>query len=131
MATKKKTANDVAAFITSLEHPLRDGVVRLRAALLAVGDATTEHIKWNAPSFCDQGDDRCTMRLTPTTVQLILHRGVKVKATAGFSFVDDTDLVTWAAPDRGVVTFKSAAEIEAHIDAVADLVARWFIATRN
>jgi hypothetical protein len=53
MATKKKPANDVAAFITSLEHPLRDGVVRLRAALLAVGDATTEHIKWNAPMLSD------------------------------------------------------------------------------
>lgn len=131
MATKKKTATDVATFITSLEHPLRDGVVRLRAALLAVGDATTEHIKWNAPSFCDQGDDRCTMRLTPTTVQLILHRGAKVKATAGFSFVDDTGLVAWAAPDRGVVTFTSAAEVETHLEVVVDLVRRWFIATRD
>jgi hypothetical protein len=83
------------------------------------------------PSFCDQGDDRCTMRLTPTTVQLILHRGVKVKPTAGFSFLDDIGLVAWAAPDRGVVTFQSAAEIETHLDAVADLVGRWFIATRD
>jgi hypothetical protein len=99
--------------------------------LLVVGDATTEHIKWNAPSFCDHGDDRCTMRLAPTTLQLILHRGAKVKSTAGFSFVDDTGLVTWAAPDRGVVTFKSAAEIDANIDAVAALVGRWFLATRD
>jgi hypothetical protein len=129
MATKKKS--DVAAFVAALEHPLRDGVVRLRQALLAVGDATTEQIKWNAPSFCDDGDDRCTMRLTPTTVQLILHRGAKVKSTAGFAFVDDTGLVTWAAPDRGVITFKSIAEVEQHEAAVAALVGRWFVATRD
>jgi hypothetical protein len=129
MATKKKP--DVAAFIAALEHPLRDGVVRLRLALLAVGDATTEQIKWNAPSFCDDGDDRCTMRLAPTTLQLILHRGAKVKSTAGFSFVDDTGLITWAAPDRGVITFKSVAEVEQHEAAVAALVGRWFAATRE
>ena len=34
-------------------------------ALLAIDLPITERVKWNAPSFCVDGDDRVTMRLQP------------------------------------------------------------------
>ena len=66
-----------------LDHSLKDGIERLRAAILDSNDRITEHIKWNAPSFCYAGEDRVTFRLYPEDrVQLIFHRGAKVKSDA-------------------------------------------------
>jgi Domain of unknown function (DU1801) len=84
-----------------LEHPLKEGVQRLRTAILASNDTITEHIKWNAPSFRHAGQDRVTFRLQPgDKLQLIFHRGAKVRTdTAAFAFNDPTGLMTWLAPD--------------------------------
>jgi len=121
---------EVADFLRELSHPLKDGIVSLRAAILASDDQITEHIKWNAPSFCYRGDDRVTFRLAPDRLQLIFHRGAKVRAdTAAFSFGDGTGMLAWAAPDRGVITLTDADEVQAKLPAVVELVGRWMRAT--
>ena len=103
----------------------------LRPMVLSAGDVT-EQIKWNGPSFGIDGDDRITVGLNPKGgVRVILHRGVKVKDTTGFSFADDRGLAIWAAADRGVVTFANLADIEAKADAFTDLCRRWLEATRS
>jgi hypothetical protein len=56
---------DVEQYLTDLRHPLKEGVLQLRAAILASDLAITEHVKWNAPSFCYGGQDRVTFRLQP------------------------------------------------------------------
>lgn len=126
-----KPTADVETFLADLEHPLKNGVVALRAAILASDAAITEHIKWNAPSFCYGGDDRVTFRLPPKGgVQLVLHRGAKVKDTRGFAFDDRWGLVAWAAPDRGVVTLADLAAVQARTRDVVALVNAWMRATR-
>src|SRR3712207_5407309 len=87
-------SQEVDRFMESLNHPLKEGVEQLRAAILESNDQITEHIKWNAPSFCYAGEDRVTFRLYPEDrVQLVFHRGAKVKSDAGdFEFDDDTGL---------------------------------------
>ena len=45
---------------------------------------------------------------------------------AGFTFDDDTGLIAWPAPDRGVITLASGTEYAEHADAITGLVARWF-----
>ena len=42
---------EVAEFLPQLSHPLKDGIIELRAAILASDEQITEQIKWNAPSF--------------------------------------------------------------------------------
>ena len=81
--------------MSRLDHPLKEGIERLRAAILDSNDAHTEHVKWNAPSFCYAGEDRVTFRLFPRDrVQLVFHRGSKVKDDADtFAFDDDTGLL--------------------------------------
>src|SRR5688572_9808855 len=122
---------EVADFLRELSHPLKDGIVSLRAAILASDDHITEHIKWNAPSFCYRGDDRVTFRLAPDDrLQLIFHRGAKVRAdTEAFSFGDGTGMLEWAAPDRGIITLTDADEVQAKLPAVVELVGRWMRAT--
>ena len=118
---------DVERYLRDLQHPLKDGVLRLRAAILACDPDITEHVKWNAPSFCRDGQDRVTFRLAPRgKLQLVLHRGAKARAdAAGFTFDDPTGLLTWAAPDRAVLDFPDLQAVEARQAQVVSLVQRW------
>ena len=121
----------VEAWLAAQTPDIRRAVERLRAIVLGAGDGITEHIKWNGPSFCIDGDDRITVGLAPKGgVRAILHRGVKVKDATGFAFVDDSGLIQWAAPDRGVVTFADEAAIAARAEAFAEICRRWLVATR-
>lgn len=118
--------NDVDEFLEALDHPLASEIETLRRIIRSAMPGISEHIKWNAPSFCFGGDDRVTMKLRPTdAVQLILHRGAKVKDTRGFSFEDDSGLVRWLAKDRGLVTFRDTKEIRAAKRPLQTLVKRW------
>jgi len=127
-----KAPATVDALLRTLEHPFHQGIEALRGALLASNPTITEQVKWNAPSFCDDGDDRATLRFPPKGgLQLILHRGVKKKDLAGFHFDDPTGRVTWAAPDRGVLTFHTLDDLQARRDEVVALVNAWMRATRE
>jgi hypothetical protein len=117
-------SQEVDRFISGLDHPLKEEVERLRTAILDSNDEITEHVKWNAPSFCCAGEDRVTFRLFPEDrVQLIFHRGSKVKGDAeDFVFDDDTGLLRWVAADRAVVALQDA---KARQRDLVDVVNRW------
>lgn len=117
--------------IDGLDPAVAAAVRAIRRVVLASHDGVDEHIKWNGPSFRIDGDDRITVGLNPKGgVRAVLHRGVKPKDTSGFVFEDDSGLVKWAAPDRGVVAFADAAAVEARAEAFQALCRRWFAATR-
>jgi hypothetical protein len=120
---------EVDRFMEGLDHPLKDGIERLRAAILDSNDRITEHIKWKAPSFCYAGEDRVTFRLYPEDrVQLIFHRGAKVKSDAAdFAFDDHTGLLRWVANDRAVVALRDAEDAEAKRPALVEVVNRWVV----
>ncbi|MCW5831977.1 MAG: DUF1801 domain-containing protein [Labilithrix sp.] len=118
--------------MSALTHAFKPGIEELRAAILASDAAITEHVKWNAPSFCYGGDDRVTFRLPPKGgLQLVFHRGAKSKDAATFTFDDPSGLVAWAAADRGVVTLTSLADVRAKKKAIVALVNAWMRATAD
>lgn len=122
----------VAELLASLDHPARASALLLRTAIAAQNPALTEQVKWNAPSFCDAGDDRVTFRFMPKGggLQVIFHRGARPTPVPGFRFADPTGLITWAAHDRGVITLADTAATERHAHAIAELVTAWVAATR-
>lgn len=123
---------DVDAFMAVLDHPLVTEIEHLRLAILGSNEGIAESIKWNAPNFRYLCDDRVTFRFPPKGgVQLVFHRGVAMKDAEGFAFADDTGLLRWAAPDRGVITLADAPAIAANTDAIVDLVNRWMAATSD
>lgn len=127
-ASKSKAA-DAEGFLAALAHPRKAEVEALRKAILASDKDITERIKWNAPSFCADGDDRITFRLQPgDRVELVFHRGAKVKKDA-FAFEDETGLLQLLAPDRGIVAFEDAADVKAKIPKLKKLVKAWIEAT--
>jgi hypothetical protein len=108
----------------------RTGRERLRAAILDSNDQITEHIKWKAPSFRYADEDRVTFRLYPEDrVQLIFHRGAKVRSDAAdFAFDDHTGLLRWVANDRAVVALRDAEDVDAKLSALVEVVNRWVVA---
>ena len=95
----------VEAWLAAQTPEIRSAVERLRAMVLNAADGVTEHIKWNGPSFCIDGDDRITVGLAPKGgVRAILH--------------------------RGVVAFADEAAVVAGAEAFADICRRWLEATR-
>jgi hypothetical protein len=118
---------EVEQYLAELQHPLKEGVLQLRAAILGADPGITEHVKWNAPSFRHGGEDRLTFRLQPRgKLQLIFHRGAEVRADAAtFTFADPTGLMTWPSPDRAVIDFPDLTFVAEHRSDVVDLVKRW------
>lgn len=124
------SATTVEAYRDSLGAPARELVDAVRGIIRQSHPDLTEHIKWNAPSFCHGGEDRITMGTERKGgVRIVLHRGAKVKDGAGFVFADPHRLARWPASDRGVILIEDMAAAEARREALADLFRRWIDAT--
>lgn len=123
-------ANDVDAFMAGLEHPLKEAAANIRAAILGWSDEITEHVKWNAPSFCINGEDRVTMNFRAQDhVKLIFHRGAKVKDATDFKFEDSSGRMVWLAKDRAVIKLTEADESGELAVPIAEVVSEWMAAT--
>ncbi len=140
MATKRKPPTkpsgpqEVAAFLARLDHPLRPTLEAVRALVLGVDRGITEHIKWNAPSFCIDGEDRVTCHLHRKRYLLIVfHKGAKAKERHGGGpfFTDDTGLLQWLSDDRAIVTLHSRDEFAAKQAALRKVVKTWISRTRG
>ena len=102
----------------------------LRAAVLAADPGISETVKWNSPNFVFNGEDRVTLRTNPKGgVQVILHRGAKVREdAASFTFDDPTGLLTWPGPDRAILSVADDNSALAVAPELTKLVARWIAA---
>ena len=123
------TIPTVAQYLAGLEHPRKNDIERLRSALLAGDPELGERIKWNAPSFGHDGQDRVTFRLQPGhRFELVLHRGVRQRDDP-FLFDDPDGLLTWAASDRGTVRVPDPlSDVEKR--QLLAVLRRWLVATR-
>ncbi len=78
----KQSSKEVTEFLNELNHPFRNEIEELRDCILASDKNLIENIKWNAPNYSFENEDRITMRIQPITtkVQLIFHTGAKAGA---------------------------------------------------
>jgi len=121
---------DVEATMARLGPAQRALAEQVRRLVASAVPGLDEHVKWNAPSFLVDGDDRITLNFGPRgDVRVVLHRGVMVKMD-GFAFDDPDGLAAWPSPHRGVVTLRDEADLAAKADALAALLVRWVAATR-
>lgn len=120
----------VDQFLDVLSASDRATADALRQLIAEARPDLSEHIKWNAPSFCHRGEDRITLGVERKGgLRVVLHRGAKPADASAFRFGDPVGLARWPAPDRGVLTFTDKAEVKAKRDAVRELFARWIEAT--
>ena len=127
MSNKSEAVNQ---FMTTLTHPMKAEIEAVRTIILNANEQITEHIKWNAPSFCYNGADRVTLNLhAQDRIQLIFHRGSKVKNAQDFVFEDSNGLLEWLAADRAIVKLCNMDEVLAKKVALAEVVTAWMQAT--
>ena len=121
----------VDTFLSDLDHPRKVDIEAVRAAILRSSPGISERVKWNAPSFGIDGEDRITFRLQPgNRVELVFHRGVKKRSdTDSFTFADPSGLIRWSTADRGTVAFRDHEDVQAKLPEVVELARRWFRAT--
>jgi hypothetical protein len=123
---------EVDRFLEELDHPLKSDVMSIRTRLHESNDAVTERIKWNAPSFGLSSEDRVTFNLRPTDkIQLVFHRGAKVKDTSSFTFTDESGMLTWLAKDRATVVIPAGTDPETYLSGLIDLINAWMTATHE
>lgn len=109
MAAKKV----VKVVYEAADHPMKKEMAALRKIILGVSPASSEIVKWNAPSFRTI-EDFLTFNLGSAQIRLVFHTGAKVKAKpkAMKDLVPDpAGLMKWAAKDRAVVTVTNAKDI--------------------
>lgn len=133
MAKQKLTGTqEVTKFLSELEHPLKKEIEQLRKIILSTDKDLTENIKWNAPNFSLNDEDRITMRIHPPSkqIQLIFHRGAKVQALPGKNIIsDDKGMLEWKTTDRAVATFTDLKDIKLKSSDITDLVTKWLKVT--
>ena len=129
MATTNTKTETPAMLLDKLQHPLKKEIEAIRQILLA-NPKLTEHVKWNAPSYCHNGDDRITFNFhAKDHIKLIFHRGAKVKGVKDFAFKDSSGMLEWPAKDRAVAKFRNLEEVEEKKEALVLLVNQWIEAT--
>jgi hypothetical protein len=125
---------NVDDFIKINSHPLKKELAELRKIISNSQPELTEQIKWNAPSFCHQGDDRITFNLSkPDAILLIFHRGAKAKQIRSKSPIlkANVDLLDWPAPDRAIMKFKSMNEVRGLKSNLITIVKDWILITAD
>lgn len=125
---KANVTIDVSDFLNKIDHPLKEIIVEVREIILSADKEITEHIKWNAPSFCYRNDDRITFRLNKNDcVQLIFHSGAKGKDShdKGAIIDDQTGLLEWVADKRALLTFHDIDEVKMKKDMIIKIVKQW------
>ena len=109
----------------------------VEAVLKAISEecpGLTETIKWNAPTFCDDGKDRMTIMLhKQDRVSLILHTGARPKEDkkAPPLYQDDTGLLEWNSNIRATITFLYLTDFSSKRNLFKLAVKRWVEETKR
>lgn len=123
--------NEVTDFLDQINPSLRDEIEYLRSIIMNTGMNLTEGIKWNAPSYSINGNDRITLRInSPKIIQIIFHRGAKVQKQSPERILSDKyTILLWKENDRAIATFKSLNEIQDNILILKEIITKWIEST--
>lgn len=124
---------EVTSFLDNLNHPLRNEIERIRQIILISNPKLSENIKWNAPNYSYDGEDRITMRIQPPKqIQIIFHRGAKVLEQPKNRLInDESKLLVWKTNDRAVATFRNMQEITSNESNFTGIVKEWIKTASN
>jgi hypothetical protein len=124
-----KKYKTVDAFLEDMENSTLAQVNKLRKIIMSTEDSLIENIKWNAPNYVFNGEDRITFNLADKNgrVRLILHMGATKKEDkkAKPVLADDSSLVEWNSNIRGTITFAGLDDIQAKQVQLTRLVQKW------
>jgi hypothetical protein len=118
----------VEEFLADLPRDKKEQVLQLRSYILEAEPLLTEHIKWNAPSYMSNDEDRITFNLLNKegVVKLVFHMGASRKEDKKAEpILKNTELIEWVSDIRGYITFRDLQQIQSQEKVVKQLVQRW------
>lgn len=119
----------VEEFLNDLDSNKRIRVDILRKLILAAEPRLEEHIKWNAPSYVMDGEDRITFNLMNKqgVVKLVLHMGATRKEDKNGTPImqDETGLVEWNSDIRGMIIFDAGEDIDLKSASLRQIIKHW------
>jgi len=119
----------VEEFLNSLNEDKRSQADTLRDLILNTEPQLKEHIKWNAPSYVLDGEDRITFNLMnkQEVVKLVLHMGATRKEDKKGKPImqDESGLIEWSSDIRGMITFNSINDVTSNIAALKKIIKNW------
>lgn len=122
------------AFLAQFDDARKPLVEAMLQAINEECPDLTKIIKWNAPSFCDDGKDRLTIMLhKKDRVGLILHTGVKPKEDkkAPHLYQDNTGILEWNSNIRATILFLDMTDFLSKRSLFKKAVKQWIDATKN
>lgn len=119
----------VNQFLNDLPEAKRTQVDALRALITNTLPTAVEHIKWNAPSYVIDGEDRITFNILNKEglVKLVLHMGAlrKEDGKAAPVYTDTSSLITWVSDIRGYITITDTAMIADNKQSLQKILKDW------
>lgn len=119
----------VEEFLNDLDRNKRAQVDALRSLILSVEPKLEERIKWNAPSYVLDGEDRITFNLMNKqgVVKLVLHMGATRKEDKKGAPImqDDSGLIKWSSDIRGMITITSVEDVTTNTSALKKTIKDW------
>jgi uncharacterized protein YdhG (YjbR/CyaY superfamily) len=122
------------SFLTKFDDARKPLVEAMLQAINEECPDLTKIIKWNAPSFCDDGKDRLTIMLHKKgSVGLILHTGVKPKEDkkAPRLYEDNTGILEWNSNIRATIMFDDLTDFLSKRSLFKKAVKQWIDETKN
>lgn len=122
------------SFLTEFNDERKPLVEAILQAINEERPNLTKRIKWNAPSFCDNGKDRLTVMLhKKDSVGLILHTGAKPKEDkkAPPLYEDSTGLLEWNSNIRATILFADSTDFFTKRDLFKKAIKQWLDETKD
>lgn len=126
---KYKTVDD---FMNGLDDTQRLQVQKLRQYILDEAPSLAEHIKWNAPSYVKDDEDRITFNTMNKehVVKLIFHMGATRKEDKmARPILKNATLLEWVSDIRGYMTFSNLEEVTSNENEIKRIVREWLALT--
>lgn len=133
-SSKLSGRQQVLDYLNKLEHPLKSEIEEVRKIILDSNDLISEHIKWNAPSFCVNDKDRITFNFYGKEgFRLVFHCGSKKTEYEKKDPIlnDDTGLLNWITGDRATLTITTKSDLNNKKGKLIDVVSKWIEVTKD
>lgn len=101
----------------------------IRQLILRIEPSLTENLKWNAPNYVFQAEDRITFNTMNKEgiVKLVLHMGASRKENKKGKPVlsNDFGIVDWNSDIRGTISFEDTNDTKDKEEVLAKVLTNW------
>lgn len=115
-------------FFSDQVEPKKSEINELREIIFEAESGLKERLKWNAPSYYLNTDDRITFNLfNEEKVRIVIHAGAKRKEDKKSPpiFNDESGLLKWNSDIRATIEFGDIDDIHKKKKAIIKIIRKW------